>query len=208
MPVAIQAGRPNALTIDPGALPAVNISGFQRSGKSILATLLAGELSAAGYERVRVRPLAEPLKEMAKLLTGDPNFSKTKSYPVGPGGAEITGRDVLKKLGTDAIRREFRPDIWLWLARKNADAGELSTVDDCRFPNESTPVDFNIYLDTPAVANDDTHESESHHAHLRERADIVVVRQGEGYWPLLSTVASRVVAWAAVQECFATKELT
>lgn len=182
----------------PDALPAVNISGFQGSGKTFLAQLLAMELQGRGLANVRVRPLAEPLKRMAEALTGDANFAKAKDYPLGHGGTSLSGRQVLQRLGTDAIRREFRPDVWLWLARKSADPDELSVVDDCRFPNEKLPRDFCIYLKASGQeAPDDAHASEAHQAALRDRADLRVLRvAGTVYEPGLGEVADRIAEWA------------
>lgn len=176
----------------------VNISGAQGSGKTVMADLLAGELNRrAGkgwFSIAKRRALADPLKDMARTLTDDPNFEKASAYPIGPDGSLLSGRRVLQLLGTEGCRRLFREDVWLWLARRRAGEGELTIIDDCRFPNERMAGDFSVWLDASGHAPPaDAHESESHHRALRETADLVVLRRRGIYSPPLCEVAEEIL---------------
>lgn len=129
----------------------LGIHGKKGSGKSTLAIGLQRHL---GWERVVVRPLAAPIKEMCVDVLGlDPasvyGTDEQKNRPthvrwhqmgVAGDGTAMSGRQVMQELGTRVFRGLVGEDVWLQcllrrVARLDAHAA-LVVVDDVRFPNE------------------------------------------------------------------------
>ncbi|MBA3875598.1 MAG: hypothetical protein C0498_01455 [Anaerolinea sp.] len=103
--------------------------GPQGSGK----TTLARALGQYGWEHLS---FADPLREIAACAYGP--IDKAAHYEVRRSGAtvEITGRELLQALGTDAIRRQLDEDFWVKSLVRRLAPGRHYVVDDCRFPNE------------------------------------------------------------------------
>lgn len=116
----------------------VAILGRHGSGK----TTLAVELMRKGYTRFS---WADPVKEIARWAYG--HVDKAGLYTVRRGREEIavTGRDILQRIGTDAIREKVDADFWIKAGIRRIDAMDGPDYDgdpirwvndDTRFPNE------------------------------------------------------------------------
>jgi hypothetical protein len=163
----------------------VGISGAQGAGKTILGDLLADSLRRRMKLDVRRRALADPLREMAEVVAGDPHFHKSRIYPLGPQGAPMLGREVLQRLGTEICREAFRPDIWIHLLLRWAEqsGADIIVVDDARFPNEGDACGFRFFLESDNAPEQEgaAHASESNLPALRAAANLVVRRNSGVY---------------------------
>lgn len=115
----------------------VALIGPAGAGKSTLATYLERWY---GYVRLS---FAEPLRALAEAAFGP--IEKDGRYAVRPGGGPEewwTGRELLQRIGTDALRDQVDEDFWVRIMRRRLDAmgaerpGVPVVVDDCRYPNE------------------------------------------------------------------------
>ena len=114
--------------------PNIALIGKMGSGKTTIANLLA---DYHGYTRVS---LADAVRYVASIAYGpiDYNMSYTVTLPDGT-KSSLTGRQVLQRVGTDAIRDNIDKDFWIkaLIQRLNITPnGGPWVVDDCRFDNE------------------------------------------------------------------------
>jgi hypothetical protein len=113
--------------------PNIALLGRMGTGK----TTIALALSQFGYNRFS---WAKPVREVASLAYGQP-IRKDGIYEVTlqGGPTTITGRQLLQRLGTDAIRNEVDEDFWIkvGLAQLDTDPDGRWVNDDLRFPNEA-----------------------------------------------------------------------
>lgn len=120
------------------------IIGRRGSGKTTIAT----ELMRRGYTR---HSWADPVKEIARWAYG--HVDKAELYTVHDGISEtqVTGRWILQRIGTEALRGQVDQDFWIKVGlrkiendeivrRSEADGAaireRLWVNDDTRFPNE------------------------------------------------------------------------
>jgi dephospho-CoA kinase len=113
-------------------LPSIAFIGRQGSGKTAIATALLKH----GYERMA---WADPIKELASQAYGP--IRKGINYEVMRNGKPdvLTGREILQRLGTEAVRRNVDEDFWVRAMLNRLDAREGHgpvVIDDTRFPNE------------------------------------------------------------------------
>lgn len=155
----------------------VGLVGFIGSGKGTAGDLLA----ARGFTR---DSFAAPVKDAAAaifgwdraLLEGDTDLSRKfreTSCPFWSGvyGRELKPREVLQKMGTEAGRNVFHPDIWTRaLERRVSNQPDIDfVITDVRFNNEAILVrelggviievsrgDQPIWYDTAAGINEAT----------------------------------------------------
>ena len=120
----------------------ISISGKIGSGKDTIAEIIKEKMPEAGWE---VKKFAGKLKEVATLLTSipvdkfeDQTFKQTllPSQWNDSNGDPMTVRDLLQRLGTEAMRQGLHNNVWV-----NALFSELETesnwiITDTRFPNE------------------------------------------------------------------------
>lgn len=120
----------------------ISISGKIGSGKDTIAEIIKEKMPEAGWE---VKKFAGKLKEVATLLTSipvdkfeDQSFKQTllPSEWNDATGDAMTVRDLLQKLGTEAMRHGLHNNVWV-----NALFSEFKTdlnwiITDTRFPNE------------------------------------------------------------------------
>lgn len=123
----------------------VSLSGLIGSGKDTLAGFLVAD---HGFVRVS---FSDALKDVVaalmgwerELLEGRTEESRAWRNTVDPWwstrlGYEITPRQALTGVGTDALRRHFHPDIWAIRMQKTLEqaSGLDMVVSDTRFLNE------------------------------------------------------------------------
>jgi hypothetical protein len=90
-----------------------------------------------------VKKFANKLKEIASILCGvpaykfeDQEFKKTMMAPEW----DMTYREFLQKLGTDAMRNGLHTDTWVNATFANFNASSRWLITDVRFPNEAAAV--------------------------------------------------------------------
>jgi cytidylate kinase len=176
----------------------IGISGPKEHGKSTLARALAHTLSSRFASSI-CWEFADPMIEMAKILTQDNDFSKHKTYEIIL-GKPLTGTQVLQMLGTEAIRKTFGMETWTHYLRRLVSSGALKSyawviVPGVRMPEECDMMDYNIWLEAPGVVSSQNvyHETESHHRMLKERANLCVQRHGEQYSVDLKAITDDIV---------------
>ena len=122
----------------------VGFAGFMHSGKDTSAEMLKKSIiryMGANYD-VESLSLAQPIKQFCMDYLG---LTKHQCYDQ-PGKAEynefwgMTNREILQKIGTDAMRNGFHKDVWVKIAqlklKRLIDNGVFYMVTDIRFPNE------------------------------------------------------------------------
>lgn len=149
----------------------IALSGYARSGKDEVAKFIC-ELDPT----FQIRKFSGKLKEMASMLTSIPvSMFEDQRFKMAPLGREwwstneegtvpMTVRDLLQRLGTDAIRDGLHPNAWV-----NALMSEYRwqnwVITDCRFPNEAQAVKDNggvvVRIDRPGVGPINGHPSET-----------------------------------------------
>ena len=120
----------------------ISISGKIGSGKDTIAEIIKEKMPAAGWE---VKKFAGKLKEVATLLTSipitqfeDQSFKQT-SLPSewnNATGDAMTVRDLLQKLGTEAMRNGLHENVWVNALFSDYQNNSNWIVTDTRFPNE------------------------------------------------------------------------
>jgi hypothetical protein len=172
----------------------IGVNGFAGSGKDtiglIVQYIFSMDKQGASIEQVcadpeshawwleeqsgwEVRKFAGKLKDIASHLTGieienfeDQEFKKTL---LGPEWNNMTVREFLQKLGTDALRDGLHPNTWVnALMADYKETDEYSPdwiITDVRFPNEAQAIKDNggimIRVDKPGVEAINNHPSET-----------------------------------------------
>jgi len=125
----------------------ISISGKIGSGKDTIADII---MQYTPYHRWQVKKFAGKLKDIAEILTGVPkiNFEdqEFKQQDMGPEWG-MTYRDLLQKLGTEAMRNGLHKNVWVNALfadyQFNIDEDEQVAywiITDSRFPNELAAV--------------------------------------------------------------------
>jgi hypothetical protein len=133
----------------------ISISGKIGSGKDTIAEIIKEKMPAAGWE---VKKFAGKLKEVATLLTSipvdkfeDQSFKQTFlpeewnrdfSEFIETGvvryhkNVPMTVRDLLQKLGTEAMRNGLHENVWVNALFSDYQNNSNWIITDTRFPNE------------------------------------------------------------------------
>lgn len=125
----------------------ISISGKIGSGKDTIADII---MQYTPYHRWEVKKFAGKLKDIAEILTGVPkiNFEdqEFKQRDMGPEWG-MTYRDLLQKLGTEAMRSGLHKNVWVNALfadyQFNIEEDEQVPywiITDSRFPNELAAV--------------------------------------------------------------------
>lgn len=145
----------------------IGITGKARSGKDTLARVLRDH---QGFDAIMW--FAEPLKRAAAILFDIP-FAEVMSDEFKDAvipGWNLTGRDILQRLGTEAMRHNFGEDFWIrrWAIEYDRRQPQRCVVADVRFENEADHLRSLggqiIHLSRPGAglkAGEGAHESES-----------------------------------------------
>lgn len=124
----------------------ISISGKISTGKDTVADIIQ---SITPYYNWEVKKFAGKLKVIAEILTGVPTRQfedqefKKQDMPPEWG---MTYRDLLQKLGTDAMRNGLHTNVWVnalfadYIGMYDLDTDRTTypnwIISDCRFPNE------------------------------------------------------------------------
>ena len=147
----------------------IGLTGAAGSGKDTVADMLA---RSPGVQSTSFVPFAGALKSICVLFLGlsenDVHTQEGKMKYNQLWG--MTNREILQKVGTDAMRNGFHPDVWMNIAflQIAQDLGkyDLVLVPDVRFDNEAELIKdtfageiWQINRNHEAIC-DDTHPSE------------------------------------------------
>jgi len=142
----------------------IGFSGAMGSGKSLSATYLK-EILQEQLIASTITGFANPLKELMCSsfgFTHDQLYTQDGKAAFNPTWG-MTNRECLQKLGTEALRNNFHPDVWVKLAELNTKNNNILTIfDDVRFPNEADFISnsgFLVRIDRPGTVSS-AHESE------------------------------------------------
>ena len=117
----------------------IGIAGLAGSGKDTIgeAIVAFGKLKNEKWE---IKKFATELKRIASILTGykiqDFESQEFKNAKLGPEWSDMTVRDMLQKIGTDAMRDNLHPDVWVNALFSNYGYNNKWIITDVRFPNE------------------------------------------------------------------------
>jgi hypothetical protein len=135
----------------------ISISGRIGSGKDTVADIIK---QVTPYYNWEVKKFAGKLKDIAELLTGVPKTcfesQEFKDRQMGPEWG-MTYRDLLQKLGTEAMRNGLHENVWVNALFSDYVASTVAAgtsefditeedqlpnwiITDCRFPNELSAV--------------------------------------------------------------------
>lgn len=112
----------------------IALSGRMGSGKDTAADMILSY--DYGYE---IKRFSGKLKQVAELLTGIPaeafNSQEVKQRHLGEEWG-MTVRELLQRLGTDAVRDGLHTNAWVNALFADYEQGMNWIITDCRFPNE------------------------------------------------------------------------
>ena len=151
----------------------IALNGYAKAGKDEIANIIKSL-----HPIWEVKKFAGKLKQVATLLTGITDFENqsTKASSLGPEWGNMTVRDLLQRLGTDAVRDGLHPDAWVNALMADyicvpADRAPNGwdcpnwIITDCRFPNEAKAVKrFGgkvIRVNRPGIGPVNDHPSET-----------------------------------------------
>lgn len=149
------------------------ISGYKRSGKDTTAKMMKEMIEQCG-QKVEVMSFAEPLKFIAKTIfnISDEQLDEFKNgykgvycYDENDNINLLTDfREVLKKLGTEAIKPLFGDDVWVNLIKDkmNKSDADIIIIPDFRFLIEDAfKNSITIRIVNNDIKNEDLHPSET-----------------------------------------------
>ena len=149
------------------------ISGYKRSGKDTTAKMMKEIIEQSG-QKVEIMSFAEPMKFIAKTIfnISDEQLDKFKNERTYIFSSEKLGsfdkltdfREVLKKLGTEAIKPLFGDDVWVNLIKDkiNKSDADIIIIPDFRFLIEdSFSNSITIRIINNDIKNEDLHPSET-----------------------------------------------
>ena len=114
----------------------ISITGKIGSGKDTIADII---MQYTPYHDWEIKKFAGKLKVIAEILSGVPkiNFEdqEFKKQDMGPEWG-MTYRDLLQKLGTEAMRNGLHENVWVNALMSNYQTELNWIITDTRFPNE------------------------------------------------------------------------
>jgi len=157
----------------------VGFAGLAGSGKSTAAKLASEILQMAGYWGQHIN-FADPLKRFCGDVLG---LSRDQLYGDDKETVDafwcLTPRQILQRVGTDALRTGFRSDVWCKCLERRVLSGDALArnmkrdtpnayvVGDVRFPDEKETIErlggFCLWVDRPDL------EIREAHGHISEQ---------------------------------------
>jgi len=117
----------------------IGIAGLAGSGKDTVGEAIQafGKLEKENWE---IKKFAGTLKQVASILTGLNiqvfESQEFKNSTLGEEWDYMTVREMLQKLGTDIMRDNLHPNVWVNALFSNYDHNSRWIITDLRFPNE------------------------------------------------------------------------
>lgn len=151
-------------------LPNIALAGRMGTGKSTIAWELA---VLYGYN---LESLAKPIKEILDLAYPGLRKSVPQRVTTPTGTTSRTGRELMQRLGTDAVREHVDLDFWIHCLFRRLESTEKPwVIDDLRFPNEVEALNnagfYTVRLVRPGIPLGD-HASETQTDNLAVHLEI------------------------------------
>lgn len=152
----------------------IGVSGYAGSGKDTVGKIIKDLRPETNWE---IKKFAGKLKDVAEILTGinkdlfeDQDFKKTNLSrdwwtTCDEGWQPMTVRDLLQKLGTDALRKGLHENTWVNALMADYRQNSNWVITDTRFPNEAQAIKNKggiiIRVDRPGFTKINEHPSET-----------------------------------------------
>ena len=139
----------------------IGIHGYAGVGKDEVGSFIVKHTKT-----FKVKKFAGKLKEIATILTGIPTplFESTHLKQSNLPGWDMTVRDLLQRLGTEAIRDGLHPKAWVMALMSDYMQGDEWVITDMRFKNEYDTIKeyggYTIKVTRPGVNPVNNHSSE------------------------------------------------
>ena len=150
----------------------IQIGGFKRSGKDTISQMIANHYQSKG-KLVDILHYADPLKQIAASIFNisleqldEFKNNKTELWrfdDFGDGYKVTDFREVLMKIGNEAIKPVFGNDVWkkiMWEKIEKSEA-DIIIIPDFRFTVEHIPNAVTIRIINDDIVNDTDHPSET-----------------------------------------------
>jgi hypothetical protein len=140
----------------------IAINGYAGAGKDEI-----GNLIVKHAPQFKVKKFAGKLKEIATILTGIPShyFESSTFKQSKLGGWDMSVRELLQRLGTEAIRDGLHPNAWINALMADYMRGDDWVITDMRFQNEYDTIcsygGYTIQVYRAGVRPPNNHSSEA-----------------------------------------------
>jgi ABC-type oligopeptide transport system ATPase subunit len=130
----------------------------------IIQEAFEGEQISLDHEKWKIKSFAHKVKEVASILTGYPvkKFEDRKFKNSHLDLWQMTGRELLQKIGTDALRNGLDDQVWI-KALFSDYKDDNWIITDVRFPNEAIAIQERggiVVLLLRNIDSNDRHPSE------------------------------------------------
>lgn len=154
----------------------IQLSGKKRAGKDTVARYLTTALETAYDYKVEVMSFAEPMKDIAATILSisledlDLYKNRNEIYKVGfidfqsDTSLHTTDcRQILQKLGTEAMKKWFGNDVWANLLNQRIkdSTADVIIIPDWRFEIEEITSSLKVRINSNQCDLNDTHVSET-----------------------------------------------
>lgn len=142
----------------------IGIAGRMGHGKDTVAEIIRELTPSMNWE---IKKFAGGVKKTASILTGFPEsrFEDPIFKQLHLSGWGMTVRELLQRIGTDAIRNNIHPDAWVKSLFAVMSTRSNWLITDVRFPNEAQAIKDRggivIRVKRPFVPSDTEHISET-----------------------------------------------
>lgn len=139
----------------------IGIHGYAGVGKDEVGSLIAKHTKT-----FKVKKFAGKLKQIATILTGIPTplFESPQIKESNLPGWDMTIRELLQRLGTEAVRDGLHPNAWVMALMSDYMQGDEWVITDMRFKNEYDTIKtyggYTIKVTRPGVNPVNSHSSE------------------------------------------------
>lgn len=118
----------------------IGLSGFARSGKDTVASLMTSHSRRAFADKLR-----EAIWRLDPIILDGPNHLRVKDLVASLGWEEAKVRfpelrRLLQVFGTEVGRHMIDSDLWVKLATQDLEPGDNIVFTDVRFPNEAAAI--------------------------------------------------------------------
>lgn len=119
----------------------IGLTGKAGHGKNIVADIICEEYPQLNFKQVG---FADKVKEVYTVVTGEEPVDDLEWKNTFLPEWGLTPRQMLQKIGTDAMRNGLDTDVWLKAMGANLRPDQNYIITDVRFPNEVDYIEDNL----------------------------------------------------------------